>query len=196
MLELANGDDGPVPLEVPLDAAAADHMVGIGRQFQELRETTAALTRSAIGKARGLALLKGEPGSPEFIESYRRATEERKTEERTTEALIDDYFDSGHFLHHLAPRTQEDYRKLGARFRAKFGATPLRFAASRVSTSPTCGERLLRAWRSPAARSRKSAPSAATAMTRRTPSCRRTTSTVTRRSFGMPSRSWRHSRPE
>jgi Protein of unknown function (DUF3987) len=56
MLELANGDNGPVPLVVPLADAAADHMVGIGRQFQELRETTAGLTRSAIGKARGLVL--------------------------------------------------------------------------------------------------------------------------------------------
>ena len=56
MLELANGENGPVPLVVPLEDAAADHMVGIGRQFQELRETTAGLTRSAIGKARGLVL--------------------------------------------------------------------------------------------------------------------------------------------
>jgi Protein of unknown function (DUF3987) len=56
MLELANGDNGPVPLVVPLEDAAADHMVGIGRQFQELRETTAGLTRSAIGKARGLVM--------------------------------------------------------------------------------------------------------------------------------------------
>jgi integrase len=84
-------------------------------------------THYYLGWHKGAAKLKGEPGSPEFIESYRRATKKRKTEERTTETLIDDYFDSGHFLHHLSPRTQEDYRKLGARFRAKFGATPIRF---------------------------------------------------------------------
>ena len=40
MLELANGDNGPVPLVASLDDAAADQMVSIGRHFQRLRETT------------------------------------------------------------------------------------------------------------------------------------------------------------
>jgi Protein of unknown function (DUF3987) len=56
MLELAQGDNGPAPLTVSLSDAAADRMVDVGRQFQKRRETTAGLTRSAIGKARGLAL--------------------------------------------------------------------------------------------------------------------------------------------
>jgi hypothetical protein len=56
MLELAEGDAGPAPLVVSLSDAAAARMVDVGRQFQQRRETTAGLTRSAIGKARGLVL--------------------------------------------------------------------------------------------------------------------------------------------
>jgi Protein of unknown function (DUF3987) len=56
MLELAQCDHGLVPMVVPLDDAAAERIVIIGQQFQKRRETTAGLTRSAIGKARGLVL--------------------------------------------------------------------------------------------------------------------------------------------
>jgi hypothetical protein len=41
---------------VVLDDAAAERIVAIGQQFQKRRETTAGLTRSGIGKARGLVL--------------------------------------------------------------------------------------------------------------------------------------------
>jgi hypothetical protein len=56
ILRLAEGEHGPVPLTISLDDAAADRLVDVGRQFQKRRETTAGLTRSAIGKARGLVL--------------------------------------------------------------------------------------------------------------------------------------------
>jgi hypothetical protein len=56
MLTLAEGEDGPVPLVVPLDDAAANRLESVGRQLQRMRDTTAGLTRSAIGKARGLVL--------------------------------------------------------------------------------------------------------------------------------------------
>jgi hypothetical protein len=57
MLELSQDEYGrPVPLVVTLDDAAADRLVKVGRQFQKQRETTAGLTRSAFGKARGLVL--------------------------------------------------------------------------------------------------------------------------------------------
>jgi integrase len=68
----------------------------------------------------------------ELLDAYahcadRQATEKKKTDERTTDELIDDYFDSGHFLHKLAPRTQDDYRKMGVKFQAKFGDVPVVF---------------------------------------------------------------------
>jgi len=56
MLELAATEDGPAPLSVTLDDAALERMVGFARHMQELRETATGLTRSAIGKARGLVL--------------------------------------------------------------------------------------------------------------------------------------------
>lgn len=98
-------------------------------------------THYYLGRHKGAPKLKGEPGSQEFMESYRKATEKRKTEERKTEILIDDYFDSGHFLHHLAPRTQSDYRKMGDKFCAKFGAAPIK-----LWTDPRARKKL-RKWR-------------------------------------------------
>jgi integrase len=80
-----------------------------------------------LGWGKGAPKLEGEPGSPEFRESYKQATAKRKTDERLTSALIDDYFDSGHFLHKLSPRTRDDYRKMGVKFREKFGAVPIGF---------------------------------------------------------------------
>jgi hypothetical protein len=56
MLELAQVDDGLVPMVVALDDMAAERLEIISQQFQQRRETTAGLTRSAIGKARGLVL--------------------------------------------------------------------------------------------------------------------------------------------
>ncbi|MCL2430492.1 MAG: YfjI family protein [Alphaproteobacteria bacterium] len=56
MLELASTDDGPAPLPVMLDDAAVQRMVAFARTMQERRETTTGLTRSAVGKARGLVL--------------------------------------------------------------------------------------------------------------------------------------------
>jgi hypothetical protein len=56
ILELAQGEYGPVPLVVPLDDAARRRLVRFGKLMQEQKEMTAGLLRSAIGKARGLAL--------------------------------------------------------------------------------------------------------------------------------------------
>jgi hypothetical protein len=41
--------------------------------------------------------------------------------------LIDEYFDSAHFNNRLSPRTKSDYKKLVARFRAKFATVPIVF---------------------------------------------------------------------
>jgi hypothetical protein len=56
MLELAAGEHGPLPLMVPLAKAAVARLELVGKLLQEKKETTAGLMRSAIGKARGLAL--------------------------------------------------------------------------------------------------------------------------------------------
>lgn len=56
MLELATGEFGPLPLMVPLEAAASDHLERFGQLMQEQQETAAGLSNSAIGKARGLVL--------------------------------------------------------------------------------------------------------------------------------------------
>jgi hypothetical protein len=55
-LELASDDGGPRPLMVPLDAAAVQLLERFGQLLQDRKETAAGLMRSAIGKARGLAL--------------------------------------------------------------------------------------------------------------------------------------------
>jgi integrase len=81
-----------------------------------------------LGRNKGAPVLKGEPGTPEFLASYQAATAKRKRDrERVTETLIDDYFDSGHFNTRLAERTRADYQKLGKAFRAKFGKVPIAF---------------------------------------------------------------------
>jgi integrase len=81
-----------------------------------------------LGRRKGAPVLKGEPGTPEFLASYQAATAKRKRDkERVTETLIDDYFDSGHFNNRLAERTREDYEKLGKAFRTKFGKVPVVF---------------------------------------------------------------------
>jgi integrase len=80
-----------------------------------------------LGRGKGAPKLDGEPGTPEFIASYQKATAKRQADEQLTDRLIDEYFDSGHFQHHLSARTQSDYQKMGVKFRAKFGRTPLRF---------------------------------------------------------------------
>lgn len=82
MLELASDSSGVArPLMVPLTAAAVRQLERFGRELQERKETAAGLMRSAIGKARGLALRvsnvlqhllwaadDGYLGSPEVIE--------------------------------------------------------------------------------------------------------------------------------
>jgi 5S rRNA maturation endonuclease (ribonuclease M5) len=56
VLELANGEDGPQPLMVALDEAAAQRLERFGQLMQEGKEMAAGLMRSAMGKARGLVL--------------------------------------------------------------------------------------------------------------------------------------------
>jgi hypothetical protein len=58
MLELASGKggDAPQPIMVPLAPSAVQAMVRFGRLLQEEKEISGGLLRSAIGKARGLAL--------------------------------------------------------------------------------------------------------------------------------------------
>jgi uncharacterized protein DUF3987 len=58
MLELASGKggDAPQPIMVPLAPSAVQAMVRFGRLLQEEKENSGGLLRSAIGKARGLAL--------------------------------------------------------------------------------------------------------------------------------------------
>jgi hypothetical protein len=56
MLDLAVSDDGPAPLTVKLEDAAAERLERFAQLMQERKETTTALLRSAIGKARGLVL--------------------------------------------------------------------------------------------------------------------------------------------
>jgi integrase len=99
---------------------------GIHRLERRLANGTLK-TYYRLGRGKGSVPLVGEPGSAQFLESYRAATEARKTDDRTTSALIDAYLDSGHFKHKLAKRTQEDYRKLAAKFREKFGSASIRF---------------------------------------------------------------------
>jgi hypothetical protein len=56
MLDLAAGEDGPTPLLVTLDDAAAQRLVNFAQTMQKRKEAATGLMRSAIGKARGLAL--------------------------------------------------------------------------------------------------------------------------------------------
>jgi hypothetical protein len=55
-LDLTASDDGPIPLMVPLDDAAAKRLVRFAELMQERGEATTGLLRSAIGKACGLTL--------------------------------------------------------------------------------------------------------------------------------------------
>jgi integrase len=81
-----------------------------------------------LGRGKGAITLDGKPGTPEFLASYQEATAKRKLDnERTTDTLLDDYVDSAHFNGVLRPRTQSDYKKLGEKFRAEFGAVPIVF---------------------------------------------------------------------
>jgi hypothetical protein len=55
-LDLISDEDGLTPRTVPLDTTAAQRMLRFAEIMQEQKETATGLRRSAIGKARGLAL--------------------------------------------------------------------------------------------------------------------------------------------
>jgi hypothetical protein len=55
-LDLRAGESGPLPIIVPLTAAAKTLMEQFGRDMQQQREFAGGLLRSAYGKARGQAL--------------------------------------------------------------------------------------------------------------------------------------------
>lgn len=78
------------------------------------------------GRGRGAKRLKGEPGSPELLESLRAAAERKLADNDVTSKLIDDYLDSGRFKR-LAPRTREDYLSLAEKFGQKFGKVPISY---------------------------------------------------------------------
>jgi Protein of unknown function (DUF3987) len=56
MLDLLPGDDGPRPVMVTLDDAAAEHLIGFAQLMQERKEASTGLLRSAIRKSRGHVL--------------------------------------------------------------------------------------------------------------------------------------------
>jgi hypothetical protein len=56
MLEMATGTDGAEPIYVPLEDRALALMVEFAQEMQTRQQETAGLMRSALGKARGLAL--------------------------------------------------------------------------------------------------------------------------------------------
>jgi integrase len=76
---------------------------------------------------RGGPLLKGKPGTPEFIASYNKAVASREpvAGEKTFADLIRDYLKGGYFNNMLSPRTQSDYKKKLDAIDKKFGAMPL-----------------------------------------------------------------------
>jgi integrase len=76
---------------------------------------------------RGGPLLKGEPGSPEFMASYQAAIATRTPPAggKTFADLIRDYLKGGHFNSTLSPRTQSDYKKKLTDIEKKFGSMPL-----------------------------------------------------------------------
>jgi hypothetical protein len=74
---------------------------------------------------RGGALLRGEPGTPEFIASYNEAVARKVTApEGVLSALIGKFETSPEF-ERLAPRTQDDYRKQFTLIYRNFGDLPL-----------------------------------------------------------------------
>jgi len=56
MLDMTTSANGPQPLMVPLTASAVGRLERLGKLMQDEKEFTAGLMRSAMGKARGLAL--------------------------------------------------------------------------------------------------------------------------------------------
>lgn len=75
---------------------------------------------------RGGPRLEGEPGSPEFLASFRRAHESRAAAPAsdTLQSVVDRFLDSEAFLA-LAPRTRDDYRKIVLAIAHEFGDFPL-----------------------------------------------------------------------
>jgi hypothetical protein len=74
---------------------------------------------------RGGPLLRGEPGTPEFIASYNEAVDRKvKAPEGVLSALIGKFEASPEF-EKLAPRTQDDYRKQFKSISRDFGDLPV-----------------------------------------------------------------------
>lgn len=81
---------------------------------------------------RGGPRLEGKPGSPEFMESYNLALEERKGRHRKDNLrwLIDDYLGSAEFKL-LSERSQKDYAAHARLIDAEFGDMPLKLLEDR-----------------------------------------------------------------
>ena len=63
-------------------------------------------------KGKGAPLLRGEPGSPEFVQSYNEAIASRKpASDKTLQSLIDYFQKTTEFTHGIGPRTRSDYVK-------------------------------------------------------------------------------------
>jgi integrase len=63
-------------------------------------------------KGKGSPLLKGEPGSPEFVLSYNEAIARRKpVSDKTLQSLIDYFQTTTEFTHGISTRTRSDYVK-------------------------------------------------------------------------------------
>lgn len=114
--------------------------------LKSLNWTTKRLADGTVRKYwyawRGGPLLKGQPGTPEFMASYQKAAAAKIIEGKKTLAdLIRDYQKGGHFNKTLAERTRADYRKKLGEIEAQFGTMPLA-ACERKETRG-----VLRRWR-------------------------------------------------
>jgi integrase len=74
---------------------------------------------------RGGPLLRGEPGTPEFIASYNEAVARKVTAPEGVLSALIGKFESSQEFERLAPRTQDDYRKQFRLIYRNFGDLPL-----------------------------------------------------------------------
>jgi integrase len=75
---------------------------------------------------KGGPALKGEPGSPEFVQSYNEAIASRKTTAgaKTLQSLINYFQTTTEFTHGISPRTRADYLKQIVVIEKKWGDFP------------------------------------------------------------------------
>ena len=104
------------------------HLKGIAQTRKKLADGT---VRNYWYAWRGGPRLDGNPGSPEFVASYNTAVAARlRPSNNILSSILDAYQDAEAF-HHLASKTQKDYKRILALICEKFGDCPIKVLADR-----------------------------------------------------------------